>query len=137
MKSSTKQTTEQSNKLIWKSIIISGIIGIGIALILLLVFSFVLSSNNLPEVAPNILSVVALAVGALSSGVMIAKKHRKRGAVLGFLVGIFIFAFVLIGGLISFGFIFSNLIIIKFLFVVLSSTVGGIIGVNTKKKLKI
>lgn len=136
MKNSAKQSV-QPDKNIWKSILLSGIVGIGISLILILIFSFVLSNNNLPESTPNILSSIALGVGGFISGIWIAKKHKKRGALLGLLVGVFIFLFILIGNLILFGFNFSNSIIIKLPIAILSSMIGGIIGVNSKKKLKV
>lgn len=136
MKNSAKQSV-QPDKNIWKSILLSGIVGIGISLILILIFSFVLSNNNLPESTPNILSSIALGVGGVISGIWIAKKHKKRGALLGLLVGVFIFLFILTGSLMLFGFNFSNSVIIKLSIAILSSTIGGIIGVNSKKKIKV
>lgn len=137
MSKSAKQTNSSANRLIWRSVIKSVIFGLLVSFFLILVFSFFLSRNDLSEGIPKVLSIIALSAGAFLAGILISKKHKKRGALLGVICGALIYFTVLAGGLIMSGFKLSNLLLIKLLVALLSGTIGGMIGVNIKKKPKI
>ncbi|MBQ8932122.1 MAG: TIGR04086 family membrane protein [Ruminiclostridium sp.] len=103
------------------------------AVIMLLLTSLLLSllmcaAGMSGEVAP-VMSIIALCSGAVSGGIIIGGNKGKNGFFWGATEGLILFLIILIVALIT-GNADNNQLVMKLLFSVISSTAGGIIGVN-------
>jgi putative membrane protein (TIGR04086 family) len=87
-----------------------------------------------PEAIVSLMSSVALCVGAYSGGYISSRRRRQNGLITGLICGVIIYLVIFLVGVIlsrvsiSFGF-FSKLIM-----VIACGAIGGVIGVNSKKK---
>lgn len=106
--------------------------GILIILIIVLVFSFVLTKIDLPEGVVSAVTAAALCIGAYCGGFICARRNRRNGLLLGAVCGSVIFLVLFVVSIIfvrsSEGLAGST----KLIFVVLCGAVGGIAGVNSK-----
>lgn len=131
----SKQKPIKLNKNV-KAIAIS--IGVGIALcsLMLLIFSFIVSSNDVPQGLIYPMTIFAACLSGFVSGYVVSRIIRKNGLAWGALCGLILFVVVAIVDF-AIGFNgFGILGLIKLLVLLLSSAIGGFIGVNRKKKLK-
>lgn len=105
------------------------------AVILLLIFSAILSFSDIQESYLALFGYLAVVVGAFMGGFFSSMKHRKKGLVSGLVTGVLLFIILFIFRLIIVGFdSFTISTFIQLLLIVIASTVGGILGVNIKKK---
>ncbi len=115
------------------TMLISAVMGIGMIIICLMGFAFILSRINAPAVMVSVLATVALGVGGYFGGYFCARKRRRNGMLMGVMCGVLIFMTVLI-----FGAVFAKAALGissagKLMITMLCGAVGGIVGVNTKK----
>ncbi len=112
----------------------SSLIGVLVVFLVLILFSLVIQKFTVPDEVITFMSAIAISAGAFFGGFVCAYKKRRNGFITGVFTGVIIYALVLFFGAliassaISFG-LFSKLLI-----VLVFSAVGGIIGVNVKKK---
>jgi putative membrane protein (TIGR04086 family) len=137
MAKNKKDTLDFSPVSLLRSVAIYGGIGIFISFILTLLFAYLLSAKDMSSNMPDIFSIISLALGGFTGGFFISKKIKKRGAILGLFAGLFIFIITIIAGLFFNTFSFSIFGLIKNIILLIASVVGGIMGVNIKKKEKI
>lgn len=107
--------------------------GILIILLIVLVFSYIITIIDVPEAVVSVITAAALCIGAYVGGFVCAKKNRKNGLLMGLVSGgiIFIVLFLL-----SVFFAKSTEGLsggAKLFMVLLCGAVGGIVGVNSKK----
>jgi len=117
------------------TIIKAAVLGAVFSAILLLLFSFSLSKNDIPLEIVNPFSAFLIAAASLCSGYLAAKKIKQRGMAVGATCGTVIFLLVSLISLMN-SFEIGILALIKFGVSVLSGAIGGILGVNTKRKRK-
>ena len=115
------------------TMLISAVMGIGMIIICLMGFAFILSRINAPAVMVSVLATVALGIGGYFGGYFCARKRRRNGMFMGVMCGVLIFMTVLI-----FGAVFAKAALGissagKLMITMLCGAVGGIVGVNTKK----
>lgn len=127
----TATTGNQSNIVnIIKGIILS----YGISLLLLFIFSVLLTYTSISEstIAPVILviTIISIIIGSSISSSKIRKNGLINGGVIGFL---YIIALYLISSLMQTGFSLNLYAILMIVFSILSGMIGGIVGVNLKK----
>lgn len=105
-----------------------------IALLLLTCF---VAYGNIPDAAVSLCVKAATVISMFSAGFMTARKRRKSGIVSGVIAGsiyvliMILAAFAVCGGAEPGGETLS-----MYLLCVICSIIGGIFGVNTKKKIK-
>lgn len=114
--------------------LMSSLLGIGAMLLCLLCFAMFLSKLNATPTLISALASIALCFGGYFGGYVCARKRRKNGLALGVTCGIIIFAIVMIIGI-----IFAKATINistggKLFFTMFFSAIGGMVGVNTKKR---
>ena len=83
------------------------------------------------------LSGVALGAGCFFGGFIHSRLHVKNGLVCGLIISCAIYLIIALVSLIGGSNIFSLNALIHLMIVVLSSAIGGILGVNTGKRVKI
>lgn len=80
-----------------------------------------------------VLGTLSVAIGAFAAAFYLARNKKKRGMLIGFIVGILTFlAVTLISLLLDDGGVTVNTLF-KFIILTLSSLIGGVIGVNKKE----
>lgn len=105
-----------------------------VTIICLIVFSFIMTKIDAPDGLISAMSSISICVGSYFAGFLISKKRRKNGLATGILCGILIFCITFLISVVfaknalSMGF-FSKLIMI-----LVCSSIGGIVGVNSKLK---
>ncbi|MEG2295666.1 MAG: TIGR04086 family membrane protein [Oscillospiraceae bacterium] len=120
-------------KMYLRPIVLGVIAGILLPIILLSMLSIIMSIQPIPQNFIYPITLFVMAVGAFVSGYFCTKITKKEGLFLGFLCGVLLFSVIAI-----FGIMFSNLefnfsMLTKFLTIILSSMIGGVLGVNSKK----
>ena len=77
-----------------------------------------------------------MAAGSLSAAFYAARKNGSKGYLIGRLVGIITFLLVTIISLIVSGGVLSSNTLFRFVIIVISSLIGGILGINIRREKK-
>ena len=117
-------------------ILISAAYGILFDLILLLLFSLLLSSRDMPAGMTVPITTLILVGGAMLGGYLCGKALRKNGLLNGLLIGGLQFLLMLLISLALPGNEVGILALYKFLILAVSAGIGSILGVNHRKKMK-
>jgi len=103
-------------------------------MIVLLIFSFVLSTQNIPQSLVDPMATVSICVGAFVSGLVCGKIIHRKGLVCGLVCGIALSFVLLLASLgISDGG-FGIPALFKIVFILLFAMLGGVLGINTRKR---
>lgn len=109
------------------------VIAVGVTVAVFAVFAFVLSFTPLSEDAIRYIAYITEALGAFLSGIVPAKKIRRKGILTGGLCGVLYMVIIwTVSSLISDGFYFNLHVLIMLLTSLASGALGGIVGVNLK-----
>lgn len=115
--------------------ILSGVgFGICVSLVLLLLFSLIVSSINVPQKLIGALSFISFVFGTWVSGFVSARLVRKNGLVIGMITGAVILLIMLLLGIFVIVEPFSIMLLFKGVAALLSAAFGGILGVNFKHR---
>ena len=124
----------------WKNQIISLGVSMGIGLVLgvglLLAFSAVLKGREMPPVLLQPMAFLPAALGALASAFIASKKIGENGLVYGSICGLVLFCCFLGDAVAAAGLPLGLGALMKCIICVLCGCIGGVLGVNTGKKLK-
>lgn len=115
--------------------VLGGLIGMLVSIISMFVFAAIILIFNIDRTYSIPFSTISVAIGGFIASRLIAKKIGDRGYLIGIITGLLIFAFLLIISIISGGEISWNTFY-RFIIILLSSLVGGIVGVNSNKPKK-
>lgn len=119
-----------------KTAYLTGIIlGIVFSLISMLCFAAVLLLFNIDRAYAAPFATISVAIGCFVASQHTAKKIGDKGYIIGLIIGIIVFVIITIISLFA-GNSFSLNTLFHFIIMVLSSIVGGIIGVNKNKHKK-
>lgn len=108
----------------------------GICFLLLSIFAAILSKGDFGESTLTAMSFTAQTLGALIGGFAAAKINKKNGLIMGVANGAIMFALLTVLSMILGGSL-SVMTVIRLILLVLGSTLGGIMGVNIRKKQKL
>lgn len=119
-----------------RPVAVSVLIGAVCCAVILTLMALLLSTRNVPQFAIDPMAIFAIAAGGFASGVCCAKIMRENGLAYGALCGVVLTVVLLLVslGLKDNGFGIPALL--KIAFVMLSSMLGGVLGVNTKRRRK-
>lgn len=138
MKSYKKVKSNIIDKKLIKSLIF-GVLSATIAIaILIIIASFVFQlTDKFPKEAVNIVNLAILSLGGLLGGYIAARFNKSSGLIVGLLTGFIIFIIILLAGLSRSVESLTIFTIYKLLALLIFPTLGGVIGVNKQKKIKI
>lgn len=115
--------------------LIGAVLGVLSTLVIMVIFSAVLLFFNIERAYAVPFATVSLAVGSFIASRYTAKKIGDKGYAVGLIIGLIVFAVITILSLI-FGNGFSLNTLFHFIIIILSSLVGGILGVNSNNHKK-
>jgi len=81
-------------------------------------------------------ATISAAIGTFLSAMLLAKKIGKRGLLIGFCIGIAVFLILLLISLIANNSNLSINTLFRFIIILLSALIGGVIGVNKNSSRK-
>jgi len=117
-----------------KRYIIGISLGVISTVVFILLFAFIMLIFKLDRAYSEAFATVSVSLGGFISAFYISKKSGEKGYIIGGALGIVYFLIItLISLLISKGKISTNTLF-HFVIIILSSAVGGIVGVNKKSK---
>lgn len=132
---STKgQVTETVVRRSVRPIAISILLGAACCSLVLLLLSFVITLYSVPQAAIDPMAVLALIIGGFVSGFCCARLLRQRGLLYGAICGALETIIFLMAGFILQDGGFGIPALLKIVFILLSAMLGGILGVNAKKR---
>lgn len=115
-------------------VILSSFIGVGLSTLFILILSYIISkSSNLPS-HTGAYFLACIGLGSVLSGIISSKKCNLKGLLAGLFCSIPNSIFVTIIMLFFTNGQLSESTIILYALIIICSTVGGIIGANTKKR---
>lgn len=125
--------TEKSNNIVNIS---KGILSsIFITLILLFVFSAILTYSDMQESTIPIVTIVITAVSILIGSSISTIKINKNGILNGGTIGfLYIFLLYILSSIVQTGFSLNMYSIVMIIAAIVSGMIGGIVGVNIKRK---
>lgn len=117
-----------------RPILVGVCVGALSCLVILLVMAAIMAAVDVPKVAVTPLAIAAGAFGACISGFVGARIAKEKGLLFGAACGLLLFAIVLLAGFAVLKDIRGANILIKLAVMVICGAIGGIIGVNTRKR---
>lgn len=119
---------------ILRPVAVSVAFGAVVSVVILVLFALLLSGRTIPQPMIDPMATFAMSVGAFVSGLICAKMIHRNGLMCGLICGI-VFAAILLAC--SFAVPDSALglgALIKIALMLFSSMIGGVLGVNTKRR---
>lgn len=132
MKSRKEDTAIVKN--LARPILIGAGIGALCCLLVLLVMAAVLAAKDIPQTAVTPMAVVAGAFGSFIAGLVAARIARTKGLLFGAATGLLLYLIVMLAGFTVLKDIRGAYALVKMAILIGCGAVGGIIGVNMKKK---
>lgn len=111
-------------------------IALAVSIVLLFIFSFIIAFTPYPEGMVKLGIILILVVSNLTGGWLTAKEAQSRGWLNGTVAGAFYMLLLFIIGSFINGFNITSSAMLMILFGLLSGAVGGIFGINTKRKTR-
>lgn len=119
-----------------KRIIKGSVFSILLTIVLLFIFSILLTYTNINENITPIVLITITALSILIGSIMSSLHISKNGIVNGALVGIIYIAFIyLLSSIIIGNFSLNTYSLIMIIASILAGAIGGIIGINQKSKI--
>lgn len=114
--------------------VLFGVVGaLLVSLLLLSLFSILMTVRDLPAVVIVLLACVSIAGGAFVGGMVAARLIRNRGLMIGAITGLAFFLILYLTGLIMHQAGMDAWLLVKVAIAVLTGGIGGITGVNMRK----
>ena len=111
------------------------IIAFVITLIVFTIFSLLVAYAGFPESAINVISILTALLSVFLSGLNVSKKAKSAGWLTGCLTAaVYMLIFYVVTGLVFCDFSVKLYTLVMFLICILAGGVGGMIGINMKKK---
>lgn len=110
--------------------------GVAVCLALLLIMSVIMGMRDIPETAVSVFAVLTFAAGGFAAGYISASFARERGMLLGLCCGVCLFLIVLLAYLAVDGSPLGIQAVTKLVAVLCASAIGGITGVNKRRKFR-
>lgn len=105
--------------------------------IFLIIFSLIISKKSIPHAFFSILALIAVSISSFIGSFILSKINKQKGLINGMFLGLIISSIIYIIGIAFNGMTVTNLLYIKFISIIISSCLGGVLGINIKKKNKI
>ena len=120
-----------------KPVLAGLILGAVVTFLMLMLLAVLLSAKDFPASAAVALSSIAAGIGAFFAGFLSARIVGHKGLLVGFITGIMLYLIITLISLAASAGDFTILSVVKLAIVLLASIIGGVCGVNTRKRRKI
>lgn len=120
----------------YKILTFTALIFLGVTVAALLVFATVMYLIEGGYEYSPLFATISAAIGSLVASLFLARKKQKNGLLIGGAMGIIVFLLLLIMALILGNFKPSINTLFRFIIIMLSSLIGGVIGVNKNSNPK-
>ena len=127
---------ERNKKFYLKAAVFGAAIGIAILFILLLIFAVLFGAIGVSPKIYNGAATFCIILSCAAGGFISARITKEKGLTVGMVSGTLMFLVVLILNPIIGGSGIGGLLLVRLLVVLISSAVGGVLGVNFKIKRK-
>ena len=124
----------ESNKT--KIIILSAVIGVIVTAVFIFIFAAVMYFAELDKMYSVIFATVSVALGCFAAAYTAAQKNKSKGFLIGIIVGGVAFSVILLISLIADKGAVGINTLFHFIIFMLSSVVGGVMGVNKAQNTK-
>lgn len=111
--------------------------GAAACIVLLLICAAIIGMRDVPKQAISIAAILSFVLGGFVAGYVSAALSREKGMLLGLCCGICLFAVLFAAGAAVDGLGFGMAALTKLLCVLIAAAIGGILGVNKRKKMKL
>ncbi len=113
-------------------------VGVGavVCFLLLSLMATLVTFRDCPQGVVSVLATISFVGGGLAAGFLCAVLSREKGLLLGLLCGGCLFLMLLAASMLANGPGFGAEGVSKLAAVLLASAIGGVVGVNKKKKFK-
>lgn len=126
------------NKRVIKSVFFGVTVGCLLIIILMILSAVIfLQTGKYPAQYLNIMTLIFLGTGALAGGYITGRLRKASGLAYGAVTGGIMFAIVFVSGLSKIGAGLTVMCLLKLVVLTVFAALGGILGVNKKKKIKI
>lgn len=112
-------------------------VGAGVSFLLLCAFAVLMSVRDLPHSVVVPMSILAVTAGTILSGYCCARILREKGLLWGLCCGTVLFLLAFFCELMLLGQPIGILALYKFIIYAASGMIGGVLGVNQKRKVKV
>ena len=120
-----------------KPVIAGLILGAVVTFLMLMLLAVLLTVKDFPASAAVAFSSIAAGIGAFFSGFLAARIVGRKGLMIGGLTGILLYLIVTLISLAVSAADFTLLSLVKLAIILLAAVIGGVCGVNTRKRRKI
>ena len=117
-----------------RPVLIGAVVGAACCLLLLLLFAAVMAAKDIPQGAVTPMAVVAAAAGSFVGGFVAARIGKMKGILFGAACGLLLYLVVMVAGYAVLKDIRGIYALVKLAIMLGCGAVGGILGVNTRKK---
>ena len=117
-----------------KCLLIGASSGVLIILSFGIVFAVITTFRDVPEVLITPLVIASCTLGVFCASFISGFMIRKKGIAIGVIIGMLYYLLIAFVGLASPSQEFGVIAIIKLMFMLTASAIGGIVGVNVKRK---
>ena len=104
--------------------------------LLLIIMSILMSFKDIPQSAVSLISTLTFVCGGFVAGLAASSFSREKGMFLGLCCGLCLFLVLSLASLAVDGSGFGMVALTKLIAVLFAAAIGGVIGVNRKKKFK-
>ena len=110
--------------------------GVGACMLLLVLMSVVMTFRDVPQPAITLIATLAFVLGGLVAGFVSASFAREKGMLIGICCGMCLFLILLTASFVFDDAGFGMAAVSKLAAVLFASALGGVIGVNRRKKFR-
>ena len=119
-----------------RSLLIGTASGVVSCIVLLFSFASVMVLRDIPQTIVAVFSVVAVALGSLIGAFVAAKMMKQNGMLIGICCGLILYGIIILANL-SIGSVSMGMpALLKLALIAIASAIGGVMGVNSKKKIR-
>ena len=131
---SHKEDSSAMVKRFLRPVIIGAVVGALCCTLLLAVMAAIVASQDIPKAAITPMAIVAAAAGAFFGGFAAARIAKGKGLLIGGTCGLLLFILVALAGFAFLKEIRGAYILVKLAVMLVLSALGGVIGVNLRKR---
>ena len=131
---SHKEDSSAMVKRFLRPVIIGAVVGALCCTLLLAVMAAIVASQAIPKAAITPMAIVAAAAGAFFGGFAAARIAKEKGLLIGGACGLLLFILVALAGFAFLKEIRGAYILVKLAVMLVLSALGGVIGVNLRKR---